>query len=107
VLLLFLNFNRVPTIVDERRKCKNNISRAHSTIYVAKGIYCRNDFGGGLAGAPVRDLPRVAAAAERDESSRRTARSAARGSFHPLGGAGSGGSGGGRMYNDNNIIDRY
>jgi len=103
VLLLFLNFNR--TSVDERRKCKNNISRAHSTIYVAKGIlYCRNDFGGGMAGAPVRDLPRVAATAERDESSRRTARSAARSSFHPLG---SGGSGGGRMYSDNNIIDRY
>jgi len=49
----------------------------------------------------------VTAAAERDESSRRTARSAARGSFHPLGGGSGGGSGGGRMYNDNNIIDRY
>jgi len=78
---------------------KNNTS--HSTIYVAKGIYIVERFRGRTGG---RDLPRVAAAAERDDSSRRTARSAARGSFHPLGG---GGSGGARMYNDNNIIDRY
>lgn len=72
-------------------------------LRIVKGIYYRSDFVGGLAGAPARDLLRVVAVAYRDESSQRTVRSAARGLFHPLGYDGRGG----RIYNDNNIIDRY